>query len=35
VSIHRNAWKKLTDEQKQAYQCFLIDRGIICAWELE
>lgn len=34
VSIHRNAWKKLTDEQKQAYQCFLIDRRIISAWEL-
>jgi hypothetical protein len=34
VSIHRNAWKELTDEQKQAYQHFLIDRRIICAWEL-
>jgi len=34
VSIHRNAWKQLTDEQKQAYQHFLIDRRIICAWEL-
>jgi hypothetical protein len=34
VSIHRNAWKKLTDEQKQAYQHFLLDRGIFCAWEL-
>jgi hypothetical protein len=34
VSIHRNAWKQLTDDQKQAYQHFLIDRQIICAWEL-
>jgi len=34
VSVHRNAWKQLTDEQKQAYQHFLIDRRIICAWEL-
>jgi hypothetical protein len=35
VSIHRKAWSQLTDEQKQAYQHFLIDRRIICAWELE
>lgn len=35
VSIHRNAWRQLTDEQKQAYQHFLIDRRIISAWELE
>jgi hypothetical protein len=35
VSIHRKAWSPLTDEQKQAYQHFLIDRRIICAWELE
>ena len=34
VSIHRNAWKQLTDDQKQQYQNFLIDRGIFCAWEL-
>lgn len=34
VSIHRRAWSQLTDEQKQAYQHFLIDRGIFCAWEL-
>jgi hypothetical protein len=34
VSIHRNAWRQLTDEQKQAYQHFLLDRGIFCAWEL-
>jgi hypothetical protein len=34
VSIHRNAWKELTDDQKQAYQHFLLDRGIFCAWEL-
>ena len=34
VSIHRNAWKQLTDDQKKAYQHFLLDREIFCAWEL-
>jgi len=34
VSVHRKAWSQLTNEQKQAYQHFLLDRGIFCAWEL-
>lgn len=34
VSVHRGAWKQLTTEQKHQYQHFLIDRKIICAWEL-
>jgi len=34
VSIHRNAWKELTDEQRQQYQHFLIDRGVLAAWKL-
>ncbi len=34
VSIHRKAWSQLTNDQKQAYQHFLLDRGIFCAWEL-
>lgn len=34
VSIHRNAWTKLTAEQQQQYQHFLIDRGILAAWKL-
>lgn len=35
VSIHRNAWRQLTDDQKQAYQNFLLERGIFEAWELK
>jgi hypothetical protein len=34
VSIHRNAWKQLTDQQKYRYQNFLITRGISRAQEL-
>lgn len=34
ASIHRNAWAKLTAEQRQQYQHFLIDRGILAAWKL-
>lgn len=34
VSVHRNAWSKLTNEQRQQYQHFLIDRGILAAWKL-
>lgn len=34
ASIHRNAWKELTPEQRQAYQYFLIDRGVLAAWKL-
>lgn len=34
VSIHRRAWTELTAEQRQQYQHFLIDRGIIAAWKL-
>jgi len=34
VSVHRNAWKQLSDEQKQEYKNFLIDRGITEAWQL-
>lgn len=34
VSIHRNAWTNLTAEQRQQYQHFLIDRGIIAAWKI-
>lgn len=35
VSIHRNAWKKLTDSQKQAYQDLLLRAGITSARELK
>ena len=34
VSVHRTAWKQLSNEQQQQYQNFLIDRGIIGAWQL-
>jgi hypothetical protein len=34
VSVHRAAWAKLTTEQKQQYQTFLIDRGVTQAWQL-
>jgi len=34
VSIHRNAWTALTDQQKQQYKNLLIDRGITEAWNL-
>lgn len=34
VSVHRNAWKELSDQQRQQYQYFLIDRGITEAWKL-
>lgn len=35
VSIHRNAWTKLSQNQKQQYRNLLIDRGITEAWNLE
>jgi hypothetical protein len=35
VSIHRNAWTRLTDAQRTAYRMFLIDRGQFTAWELQ
>lgn len=34
ASIHRKAWDQLTPEQRQQYQHFLIDRGVIAAWKL-
>jgi len=34
VSIHRNAWKQLSDKQKQQYQFRLIEAGIIGAHRL-
>jgi hypothetical protein len=34
VSVHRKAWLQLTGGQQQQYQNFLIDRGIITAWQL-
>jgi hypothetical protein len=34
VSIHRNAWSALSQEQRTQYRMYLIDRGIIAAWEL-
>lgn len=34
VSVHRNAWKELSADQRQQYQHFLIDRGITQAWKL-
>ncbi len=34
VSVHRTAWKQLSNEQQQQYQNFLIDRGIVGAWQL-
>ena len=35
VSIHRNAWCQLTQQQQQRYRNLLIDRGITEAWNLE
>lgn len=35
VSIHRNAWTQLTQQQRQQYRNLLIDRGITEAWNLE
>jgi hypothetical protein len=34
VSVHRSAWTQLSNDQKQQYQNFLIDRGITQAWQL-
>jgi hypothetical protein len=34
VSVHRNAWRELTADQKTAYRLLLIDRGIIPAYLL-
>lgn len=34
VSVHRAAWKQLSNNQQQQYQNFLIDRGIVGAWQL-
>ena len=34
VSVHRNAWRELTADQKTAYRLLLIDRGIIPAYAL-
>jgi hypothetical protein len=34
VSVHREAWKQLSDNQQQQYQNFLIDQGIFGAWQL-
>jgi len=34
VSVHRGAWSQLSNDQKQQYQNFLIDRGITEAWQL-
>lgn len=35
VSVHTRAWPELSDQQRMAYQMFLIDRGIHAAWELK
>jgi hypothetical protein len=34
VSVHRNAWTALSQEQRQEYQQFLINRGINAAWQI-
>ena len=34
VSVHRHAWEQLTEEQKQQYRNYLIDRHILEAWKL-
>ena len=34
VSIHRNAWTRLTDTQRQQYRDFLTQLGITQAWQL-
>lgn len=34
VSVHRQAWAELTEQQRTDYRMFLIDRGIHAAWEL-
>jgi hypothetical protein len=35
VSIHRNAWTKMSPEQKTTFKMLLIDRGQSVAWDLE
>lgn len=35
VSVHRKAWQQLSQQQRTGYRMFLIDKGIISAWELE
>lgn len=34
VSIHRDVWPVLTDEQRQNYRMLLLDRGLTAAWDL-
>ena len=34
LGIHRRRWTELTEQQKQRYRLFLIDRGITSAWDL-
>lgn len=34
VSVHRHAWPKLSQEQKQQYRDFLNTRGITLAWQM-
>jgi len=34
VSVHRNAWNALSQQQRQQYQQFLIDRGVNTAWQI-
>ena len=32
VSVHRDAWAQLTDQHKDQFRYFLVDRGITGAW---
>lgn len=34
VSIHREAWKKLSPEQQNQYRMLLMDRNLITSWDL-
>lgn len=34
VSVHRKAWAALSQQQRQQYQQFLIDRGVNAAWQI-
>jgi hypothetical protein len=34
VSIHRDAWKALTEDQRQQFQFLLIDRGVVGAFKI-
>lgn len=34
VSVHRRAWRELTEQQRFQYRQFLIERGVLQAWDM-